>query len=85
MSDSSGEILLVAAVIHSAIDSEGVIWLQGECGRFWCDVGGLDPKAVWREHFAYAERLRKLADPAGISIGVPPYRARECKHRRSDA
>jgi len=23
-------------------------WLQGPCGRFWCEVGGLDPEVVFQ-------------------------------------
>jgi len=46
-------------------------YLEGPCGRFWCEAGGLEPKVVYETHYK------------ALKIDAPPYEEmKRCSHCR---
>jgi hypothetical protein len=39
---------LIAEIIKSGLRDEGPDYLRTRGGQYWCDVGNLNPDAVWR-------------------------------------
>ena len=42
-------IRLVGKVIRKGLEKDGPNYLRTDGGRFWCGLGGLDPKIVWEQ------------------------------------
>ena len=59
---------LVGVVIDPSMHGFAA-WLQGPCGRFWCEIGGLDSKTVFDFYY------RALG-----AVPLPDYQVRDRCH-----